>query len=192
MKKITTIVLFFTFCCVGTTGYAQYSKGDLTANAGISFGLIGYGFGYGSSSIGFPAISANVEYSLDDRFAFGPYLGYFARTYRAASYKNGFSVVSFGGRGTFHATSSLNDWLSLSIDEDKWDLYGTLILGYEVYSWNYDSAWGDNDLYDSSSGGLVFGPVVGARYHFNNKIGAYFEGGRGAFGWGTLGVSAKF
>ncbi len=191
MKKFTVCMLVLGMCCLGTAANAQYTRGDLTASAGFSFGLIGYGFGYGSSTFGFPALSASVEYSLDDRFAVGPYLGYFSRTYRSGTYKHGFSVINFGARGTFHATSSLNEWLDLSIDESRWDIYGTVLLGYEVYSWNYDSAF-DDDLYDNSTGRLIFGPVVGARYFFNPNLGVYFEAGRGTFGVGSLGISAKF
>lgn len=192
MKNFTMLALVLGFCCLGTTAQAQYSKGDLTGSAGFSFGLIGYGFGYaGSSSIGFPALSANVEYSLDDRFAVGPYLGYFSRSYSYSSYRDRFSVISFGGRGTFHASSSLNEWIGLSIDEEKWDLYATVLLGFEIYRWNYDDTF-DSSIYNHSTGRLIFGPVLGARYYFNPALGVYFEAGRGTFGWGTLGVSAKF
>ncbi len=196
MKKFALIAIVAVLSMVGHTAQAQYQRGDMLFNGGISMGLLGYGFGYGSHS-GFPALTASLEYSLDDRFAVGPYLGYFSRTYNYnwglgnGNYKNRISVVAFGARGTFHATSSLNEWFNWSIDENKFDIYGSVLLGFEVHSWNYDD---DLDNYDPnhSAGRLILGPVIGARYMFNDQIGAFFETGRGTFGIATLGVSVKF
>ncbi|AHM61492.1 hypothetical protein D770_16190 [Flammeovirgaceae bacterium 311] len=165
---------------------AQYRKGDLTGNAGLSFGLIGYGFGYGNRTLGFPPLTVNVEYSIDDRFAVGPYLGYFSRNYRGVG---GFSVFGFGGRGTFHASSSLNEWFDWNIDENKWDLYASAVLGFQVYNWNYDESY---LLRNNSSGGVVIGPILGARYFINPNFGVFAETGRGALGAFTLGASMKF
>jgi hypothetical protein len=187
MKKLAAVALFCGILMTSFSAHAQYNQGDLTFNAGLSFGLIGYG--YGTHSGGFPPISANLEYSLDDRFAIGPYIGYFSRSYNN-SYWTGFSVFNFGARGTFHATPQINEWFDSSIDESKIDIYGTLLLGYQVYSWKYDESWVGPGI-NQKSGGLVLGPVLGIRYNFNPKIGAYFEGGRGTFGVGTLGVSVR-
>lgn len=194
MKKYALLALVAILSLVGQTAQAQYQRGDMLFNGGISMGLLGYGFGYGSAS-GFPALTVNLEYSLDDRFAVGPYLGYFGRTYKGnfggRPYEDKFSVFAFGGRGVFHATSSLNEWFNWNIDENKFDIYGAVLLGYEVFTWNYDE-----DVYGSftptnSSGRVILGPVIGARYNFNNQIGAFFETGRGTFGVATLGVSVR-
>ncbi|WP_225000008.1 hypothetical protein [Cesiribacter sp. SM1] len=190
MKRIALLILAAGLCMTTLSANAQYRKGDLTGNAGLSFGLIGYGFGYGSSTLGFPPLTVNVEYSIDDRFAVGPYLGYFSRTYRSGSYRDGFSVFSFGGRGSFHATSSLNEWFNWNIDESKWDIYAAAVLGFEVYSWNYDEDY-LVDI-DNSGGGIVIGPVIGGRYFFNPNFGVFAETGRGALGAFTLGASMKF
>lgn len=196
MKKFVQIALLCGAMLTAFSANAQYSKGDLNLNAGFAFGLLGYS--YQGNHSGFLPLTANLEYSLDDRFAVGPYLGYFSRTYK---YNNGWgndhysdrlSVLSFGVRGTLHATSIVNDLLDTSINEEKFDLYGSLLLGYEVYSWNYDDAWGEFEPTNQKAGRAIFGPVLGVRYHFNPKIGAYFEGGRGTFGVGTLGVTFKF
>lgn len=197
MKKYALIALVAVLSLVGHTAQAQYQKGDMLFNAGFSMGLLGYGFGYGNAS-GFPALTANLEYSLDDRFAVGPYLGYFGRRYDynynwgfgSGNYEHRLSVIAFGARGTFHATSSLNEWFNWNIDESKFDLYAAALLGYEVHSWNYDD---DLDDYNPShnSGRVILGPVVGARYNFNPQIGAFFETGRGTFGLATLGVSVR-
>lgn len=191
MKKFFTILAVVVCCLSGNSAFAQYQKGDIAVNAGLSFGLIGYSYGsYGSSS-GMPPVAINVEYSLDDRFAVGPYVGVFTRTYKYGDYKDRFTALSFGARGTFHASGFLNDVLDFNINEEKLDLYATVILGVETYSWKVDEKY-VGDSYYAGGSRLILGPVVGARYQFTPNVGAFFEAGRGTFGLGTLGVTAKF
>ena len=190
MKKILTLlaILLGSF----TSGaYAQFEKGDLLVNAGISVGTWGYGYGLYGGSSGFLPLTANVEYSIDDKFAVGPYAGIYTRSYEYLAYKDRFTAISFGGRGTLHASSLLNEHLDMGINESKLDIYATLIIGFEVLNWSYDDAY-DGDPYYNNSVDFDFGPVLGVRYNFNPKIGAFFEAGRGSFGLGTLGVSARF
>lgn len=192
MKKqiFTLAVLLFSF----TTGaFAQYKKGDILVNAGISFGVIGYSWGaYGSSS-GFPPLTVNAEYSLNEMFSVGPYLGYYSRTYKHGNdYKDKFTAFSFGARGTFHASGFLNEHFNWNINEEKLDLYGSVMLGYEVYTWSFDEKYVGNNYYSSGASSLDFAPVIGARYNFTPAFGAFAELGRGSFGYFTLGGSARF
>ncbi|HEU5147673.1 MAG TPA: hypothetical protein VFT90_13195, partial [Chryseosolibacter sp.] len=136
----------------------------------------------------FLPISVNVEYSVNDVFAVGPYLGMYSRSYGAGDYR--FRALSFGARGTFHASNFLNDNLNMSINTEKVDLYGALILGVETYSWKYADYIGEG--YYSNGSRVIFGPVLGIRYLFSPNFGAFFEGGRGAFGYGTIGISGRF
>ena len=183
MKKIALLTLLVGLCMTTLTANAQYSKGDITGNAGLSLIPYGYGLGFSSSTFGFLPLTVNVEYSLDDRFAVGPYLGFYAR----------YSAFSFGGRGTFHATSSLNDWFNWSIDDDKWDLYASAILGFESYSYRYYTFDGFNRReYGDRRGGIDFGPIIGGRYFFNPNFGVFAETGAGSMGAFTVGASLKF
>lgn len=187
MKKIFFLLItLLSFSAV----QAQYQEGMIIGNAGLGFGVIGYNYGVGYSG-GFVPLTLNAEYSLDDTWAVGGYVGYFSRSYTYANpggdaYKNKFSVFSFGGRATFHATEHLNDWFDGTMDARKLDLYASALLGYEVYSWNYDENFPDTNL---SSSRFILGPVVGARYWFTETVGGYAELGRGAFSFVTLGVS---
>ncbi len=191
MKKL---ILTFSLLIVliSQHAFAQYQKGDMTLNAGISVGLIGYNWGLYGNSSGFLPLSANLEYSINDMIAVGPYLGYYARSYNYGSgYKDRFSAINFGARGTFHASEFLNEQLNFNINAEKLDLYGTLMLGIETYRWKTDESWSGDNYYANGSR-VIFAPVVGARYNFTPSFGAFTELGRGAFGVLTLGASARF
>ena len=57
-------------------GRLAYEKGDFSLNAGMSFGLIGYGYGlYGSSSFAVPLV-ANVDIGISEYFSVGGFVGY--------------------------------------------------------------------------------------------------------------------
>ena len=187
MKK-KLLVLACIVCGVLSTSNAQYQKGDWTANAGFSFGLIGYGYGYYGSSSGFLPISLNVEYSVNETFAVGPYVGMYSRSYGSGDYR--FRAMSFGARGTFHANEFLNENLNMSINTEKVDIYASLILGVESYSWKY--ADNISNGYYANGSRFIFGPTLGIRYMFAPKFGAFFEAGRGAFGYGTIGITGRF
>jgi hypothetical protein len=165
---------------------AQYEKGDILINPGISLGVIGYNY-YGSGYSGFLPLTVNVEYSINDKFSVGGYGGYYSRSYKSIDYR--FTALSFGARGTFHASGVLNEVLDLNINEEKLDLYGTVILGVHTYSWNYGDTR-TSALYDNGTG-LRLGTSIGARYFFTPKFGAFFEVGRGVFGFADLGISLK-
>lgn len=186
MKK-RLVVLACMLCGLFSTASAQYEKGDIAVNGGFSFGLIGYGYGYYGGARGFLPVSVNLEYSVNDKFALGPYVGMYSRSYGSGDYR--FRAMSFGARGTFHASEFLNDNLNMSINAEKVDVYGALILGVETYSWKY----ADNiaDGYYANGSRFIFGPVLGIRYMFSPAFGAFFEGGRGAFGYGTIGITAR-
>ena len=93
MKK-RMLVLACAVCGLFSTTFGQSQKGDIAVNAGFSFGLIGYGYGYYGNASGFLPVLLNVEYSINDKFAIGPYFGMYSRSYGAGEYK--FRAMSFG------------------------------------------------------------------------------------------------
>lgn len=167
-----------------------YQKGDISVNAGFSLGLIGYGYGYyGSAGFAIP-LMANLEYAVNEMVGVGPYVGFMRRSYGSIDNRRSFTALAFGAQAVFHVTPLLNELLDTEIDEDKIDYYGRVILGLETRTWRYNGERIDDNYYNNS---VVprFGPVVGARYMFNPNLGVYGEGGRGAFGYLTLGVTLK-
>jgi hypothetical protein len=194
MKKIALLALIAGMCLMGLNAHAQrYLKKDIILNAGTSFFLINLdpAGGYSSHS-SIPPLTLNAEFGLSPEFAIGPYIGYFGRNYEGPGFNDRFGVYSFGARGTYHAVNLINDLFYTNINEERVDIYATFILGYELYRWNYNNPALDNSS-TVSGGGLVFGPVLGVRYYMGKKqkLGVFAEGGRGAFGFATAGLTAR-
>lgn len=190
MKKIfLTLFIFCTFFMAYgqqvevETDNLAYNEGDLLINAGFSFGYYGYGL-TGSRSLGLIPLTANLEYGFHEYISIGPYIGYASWDYDWVGADYNWSLLSIGGRGSFHYLPLLDDALDTDLDLEKLDFYVTLILGVEIGTSNTDVINNDTDV--------VFGPVLGFKYLFNPNIGVYLEGGRGTFGYGTLGVALKF
>ena len=184
MKK--QILLALALISVAYTAQAQYEKGDVSLNLGASFGLIGYGYGYYGSGSGFIPITISGEYSLNEQFGVGAYAGYFSRSYGSGDFR--FTALSFGARGIFHAGPLLRDKAGWDLSE-KLGLYAALLLGVETMSWKYR----DDNLsgYYNNGSRMIFGPTVGVRYFFSPRFAGFFEAGRGAYGIGTIGITAK-
>ena len=159
-----------------------FNQGDLLLNAGFSFAYYGQTFG-GTRSLGIIPLSVNLEYGIHKYISVGPYLGYASWDYDIG---NDFTwnILSLGARGSFHYLPLLDEILESDLDLERLDFYASLILGLEIQSSNPNIIENETEL--------VLGPVLGFKYLFNERVGAYFEGGRGTFGYGTLGVAFVF
>ena len=158
--------------------------------AGISIGHYGYGF-RGTRNTGFFPVTAYYEMGVASRITAGPVISYARWDYRLSpggSADFSWSFLTVGARGSYHLTQLLNDWFDANIDEVRWDFYGTLVAGLEFRSFNSRNSNIDED----NQWFFFLGPVVGARYHLNERIGLFLEAGRGTLGVVTLGASAHF
>ena len=194
MKKII-LTLYFIFSLLliamnPARSQGVFKKGDISVNAGFGLGLIGYAYpAYGSSGFPLP-LTANVEFGITNHIGLAPYLGYLSRSYGSPGSMYKFSSFAFGGQANIHLSPIINNIFDQGINEDKVDYYARLIIGYESYSWNYEGGTLNTGYYNDH-GRVVFGPVLGVRYMLIKHFGVYAEGGRGVFGWLTLGVSLK-
>jgi len=173
-----------------------FKKGTTVLNAGIGLGnYYGYGwFAQGYSAI--PFINASLDhsfYNLDENIdlGIGGYFGFQSISYTSqqawytknGNYKSGtvtqrWNYYSFGVRPSIH----------FSLKDAPVDLYGALLIGYTVVSYNVN----DPDYYYAFRGSRpVFGLIAGGRYYFNSKTGLYLEAGYGHTML-NLGVSFKF
>ena len=167
----------------------SYNEGDIILQVGTSFGY--YGYGYAGSRTGFTLpLTATLEYGITENISVGPYLGFARWSYEGYSdYRYSWTFISLGARGSFHYLPYFNEIFESNLDESKYDFYLTLIAGIEIRNFSSSDDYYD-DYYDNDVNG-VFGPVFGFKYYFNPSFGVFFEGGRGAFGYGKIGVSLK-
>ncbi len=156
------------------------------AGAGFSLGYYSYG-SLGSRSMSIPPLNVYYEMGFHEYITAGPFLGFARWGYSYSGYAYNWSIMHVGGRASFHATSFINDIFDGSMDESKLDWYITLMAGLELRRYSGDIFTGSS----SNSSRLFLGPVAGVRYYINDNIAVYFEGGRGALGTATFGISTK-
>ncbi len=179
MKKFLLAALVF----VGSLGVANAqeiaSKGTSMVNLGIG---LGYRFG-GSMSV--PPLSVAYDYSLksglidgNGAITLGGYLAYTSAKYSYWAQSTTASYTVLGVRGMFHYQFV-----------PKLDTYAGLMLGYHFTS---VSSTAPAEHYESSIAASAFdmGVILGARYFFTPRIGAFTELGYTLPYW-NLGVTFK-
>ena len=179
MKKFLLAALVF----VGSLGVANAqeiaSKGTSMVNLGIG---LGYRFG-GSMSV--PPLSVAYDYSLkgglidgNGAITLGGYLAYTSANYSYWAQSTTASYTVLGVRGMFHYQFV-----------PKLDTYAGLMLGYHFTS---VSSTAPAEHYESSIAASAFdmGVILGARYFFTPRIGAFTELGYSLPYW-NLGVTFK-
>jgi hypothetical protein len=185
MRRFLSFLLPVLFLSVYEASAQSYMKNEVALNAGVGFGVIGYGTN-GTYSYS-PPLSFSAEYSVSNHFGVGAYVGYLSRRYTATRDYSKFNALSYGARGTLHFSYFLNELLNLGILEDKLDLYTSVLLGVEDVEWNS----GTRPIGAKEGKSFRYGAVGGARYFFTENVGAFAEIGRGVHGTFTLGVSTR-
>jgi hypothetical protein len=174
------------------TGMAQaqfFEKGTSVVSAGIGLGSAIGSFNYGSQS---PGISLQYEKGVWD--IGGPGVislgGYAARKgykYSGSSgsfgYEEKWNYTIIGVRSAYHYNG---------ISAEKADLYGGIMLSYNILNYKYSDNSGSGTLQKGSYGNaLGFTAYVGGRYLFTDNLGAFVELGYGV-SYLTLGLALKF
>jgi hypothetical protein len=175
MKKVFTIFCFSLMLMTAreASAQAEIDKGNVLLNGG---------FGFGYYYAGGVPILFSAEFALNDAISIGPYLGFTTWRQSYFGYKYSYTFIDFGARGSYHLNKHLN------LNTDKLDLYGGVMLGYRVSSYNYDGPGVDyDDSYPSSVTGGLF---AGARWYFTDRFSANAELGYGVAPL-YLGISFK-
>lgn len=187
----------------GYDGYVSpenraYSPGNLYINGGVNFfygrlapRAVSWWAGYEYSST--PPLLLSAEFGFDEQFSIGGFLGYrrYGWSYRDGlnrDYDYNYNMTAFGVRGSFHYVPLANEHFDIGLEEDHFDFYVTLFMGFRLTSESITRP----DLRETNTDvRFILGPVLGFRYMFNDTFGAYIEGGRGSLGYGNLGLTIK-
>jgi len=168
-------------------GRPAYEAGDLQINVGASFGILGYE-SFGGGSFGLPfVISGEYGKIADGAVSTGVYVGYLNKNYDYIDGDLRLSVFSIGNRTSFHAAPLLKAKVFPNLNEEKWDIYGSLLLGYKFYAYHY----ADSQYTFPGGASFTAGVVVGGRYMFLPNLGAYLELGREVHGFGAMGLTLR-
>lgn len=174
----------------------------LQANAqvfeeGAKFLHVGIGVGspyaYSGSKMGVPPVHASFEVGVTDKIGVGGLVGYTSSKWDQSTvwgigsqynYEWNFSYLIIGARGAYHF-----------VENDKWDAYAGLMLGYNVASAKWktnDPNWKEGALWvEPKVGGVAFGAFGGARYAFSQSSAVFAELGYNV-AWLSVGYCAKF
>lgn len=209
-KPMKPLKLTFALCLLmlapATGLHAQaFDKGITAINLGIGLGGARYSYisSYNSDYKTSPTIIASIEHgvaTVDGIGAIGVG-GLFANKsvrYKSTSqsfsttyeYDRKWSNTVVGLRGTLH----LNELL----ESDQFDVYGGVMLGYNIGSYKdkstktYNGVTTDfSDDYHYKLSFVTWSTFIGGRYLFTDHLGAYLEVGYGA-SYLNLGLTAKF
>lgn len=172
MKKLLTITAVAILCCIfaENTQAQAFQKGTKNLNVGLG---LGYGVG----------LNASVDVGIHELISIGA-IGAFSSSnlgYGLGRFRR--TTFAIGGRGAVHLGKFVNE--ALNIDDNKFDPYVGIALGFRTVKYNDDYAL----FYNGIGTGLMYGGYAGARYYFKEKLGVYAEVG---FPYTSLGVTLKF
>ena len=172
MKKLLIVAVLALICCTFTQNvHAQaFDKGVKNLNLGLG---LGYGLG----------VNASFDVGVSDIISVGAVGAFSSRNYGYLVNDYRVTYIGVGVRGAAHFGKFIND--GLGIDNNKFDPYAGLVLGFRAVKYN-DSY---SSYYNGTAAGALFGLYVGGRYYFKDKFGVYLEGG---FPYSSLGVTFKF
>jgi hypothetical protein len=190
MKKIAFFMAAATLLVGSVSAQkSMFEKGDQLFKVGIGYAALGFPIEV-SYEKGFKEDFAGVK-GLD--LGLGGYFGYYGWTedfsvpggygYSGYSYSWNYRYMIVGGRALAHYKFI-----------DNFDTYFGVMLGYNIAKVTFKGPKEWEEYWDDltpAAGGFAYSGVVGVRYEFNPKVGAYVEAGYGVANL-TAGLAIKF
>jgi hypothetical protein len=184
MKKVLLLLVLVT-AAASRLSAQQFVTGTNMISAGIGLGSSLGSFSYGSQS---PALSLQYERGIWDIagpgvISLGAYVGRKSFKYSFSGYTEKWGYTVIGVRSAYHYNG---------IHSDKLDVYGGLMLAYNILHYSYKDSqgnhFGGSGNYGSTAGLSLF---AGGRYFFSSQVAAFAEIGYGV-SYLTLGIGFKF
>lgn len=163
----------------------QFIHGTNVVSAGIGLGSSLGSFHYGSQT---PALSLQYERGVWEvggpgLISLGGYAGMKSYKYAGSGYSEKWGYTIIGIRSAYHYNG---------IHSEKFDLYGGLMLSYNIVDYTFRDDQGNHidggKNYGSAAGLSLY---AGGRYFFTQHVAAYAELGYGV-SYLTLGLAFKF
>jgi hypothetical protein len=184
MKKIFLLLI------LPVSLFAQeFKEGTNVVGAGIGFGGHFGSYTYSSQS---PGLGLQYERGMwpvggPGIISLGAYAGFktIKHTYYAAPFNvtEKWNYTIIGIRSAYHYNG---------LNVDKLDVYGGIMLSYNILSYKYDTNAPNNYfIANDFNNEIGFSPYVGGRYYLTDNIAAFAELGYGV-SYLTLGASLRF
>jgi hypothetical protein len=183
MKKL--LLLMTVSCLVFSARAQEFQKGTNIISAGVGLGSSILSYSAASQT---PALSLQYERGVWDIggpgvISLGGYVGYKGYSYSATDYSEKWHYTVLGVRSAYHYNG---------LNVEKLDLYGGVMLSYNILSYSYSDIGGYNFSGSGSYGSTVgFSLYVGARYFFTDNLAVLAELGYGV-AYLNVGIAAKF
>lgn len=183
MKKF--IFLVVALAASATLHAQQFVKGTNVISAGVGLGSSLGSFDYGTQT---PALSLQYERGVWDIggpgvISLGGYAGRKSYKNSGSGYTQKWGYTIIGVRSAYHYNG---------IHSDKFDVYGGVMLAYNILHYKYKDNTGNNVAGSGNYGsGAGFTVYIGGRYFFSSNIAAFAELGYGV-SYLTVGLAFKF
>jgi hypothetical protein len=165
MKKAFLISIFFSMLLslhISAQNSGPREKFGNTLNLGLGVG--GYSGYYGYVGQVLPVFHLNYEFDVARNFTLAPFITFYS--YRSDHYRE--SVIPLGVKGTYYFDE-------LFRANPHWDFYLAGSLGFAVINTSWDNDYhGDRDYYVDGRN-LFLDIHAGAEYHFNSRVGIFFD-----------------
>jgi hypothetical protein len=189
MKRLFSLLISLTGFLAAAHAQ-QFQKGTNVLSAGIGLGSSILSYSGASQS---PALSLQYERGIWDVggpgvISLGGYVGYKGYSYSGGesnyTYSESWHYTVVGIRSAYHYNG---------LDAKKLDLYGGLMLAYNLLSFSYSDNNGGSGIAGSGSYGSTVGlsAYIGARYFFADHFAVLGELGYGV-AYLNVGIAAKF
>lgn len=186
MKKHLTILMGFLLLATIAAQAQAFEKGSKVIAAGVGIGSSLGSSAYSST----PGISIQYEQGIWEAggpgvVSLGGYVGF--KNFGHESSFLGFTSSSkwnytiVGARSAYHYSGLAND---------KADLYGGVMLSYNILNYSYTDSDGTNMKTGSGSSSVGFTLYVGGRYYFAERLAGFAELGYG-ISYLNLGLAFK-
>jgi hypothetical protein len=191
MKKFLLLSFIFLLAFIFNSDAQHFNNGDNVLSPGVGFGSSLGNYTYSTQT---PAISLQYEHGNWDVggpgvISLGGYLGY-------KSYSNNYADVFYGytQKWTWLIIGLRSAYHFNMINAKNVDLYGGLMLSYNILTYKYSSAYTNSyyeNLYHGSYGsGFSLSLYIGGRYYFTDNVAAFLELGYGISN-ATIGASFR-
>ncbi len=191
MKKLTLVLVIVLLATIGSFAQqttATFAKKDNVLGVGFGIGgVYGFsGFTNQSPAFGLQYDRGIVELGMGGVIGVGGFIGYKSIVNKfqlfGDTYKDKWSIVIIGARGTFHYDL---------FQVEKLDTYAGTMIAYHIVNKTEDYPTQLFYTTTSHSSSVYASIFAGAKYYLSPQVAAFGELGYGV-SWLTLGVSLKF